>query len=688
VIEHARDTHDLLAPSDRPPPPPPALTPTIFAAAAADVAPPPPPRPTGRPPAPQKTPTQQAAAPAETAAAAAAAATAQQQHTRAYFAPIAVEFTEGVRAPAAKPAAAEPLTATLARQRAETEEALKLLQTYKELGDAADEPYLKYHNPRTFEDLSKPVPNFRTLGLKAGEVPAFFDGVLSARAAEAVRDKALWWDERRAAALAAAKERKFAPLGTVPVPEWRYGSGVSMDALKKATDAYLAALVPERQLRVPAAVTSGADAAALAKAAGPGVASAVSAAVKGVVYEGGKPVHGLAFLSAAEARARLTGRRAEVHGRFLRMWARRLLATPEQALVPLRERDALLASKFEDVSPKYNALLDLVARGPEAYGARLAGCEATDSFLLRRSKQAIADMFPPSAQETEAAALASQLEDRAAALERLLGPALEPEGSPSRLKSEEARAMADQLYAPGRLMHAEGLRLAARYAEEEAALAARLRAEGGAGDRAEVLAAQREALTPAQRAARHAASDAKRAAAALEAERLEAQREGHAYAEYALARRAAFESDPANLRHPEILFPRVAAERFAIEMAELDAADAALDEAEEEELWLLTLAAQSAHAARHLEFDLPQAAVAHMDPILYKKLDWETTHGLDLLHREADQAADCEQGEYVRAQYGLENLSHHFLPLIRYRRQKWRRLHGSWPPELSKAPAQ
>jgi hypothetical protein len=562
------------------------------------------------------------------------------------------------------------------------------LQTYKEMGDAQDEPYLKYHNPRTFEDLSKPVPNFRTMGLKAGEVPKFFDGVLSARAAEAVKDKSLWWDQRRAAALEAAKDRKFPSFGTVPVPEWKYGQGVSMDALKKATDAYLEACVPERQLRVPASVVSQAgDAAALAKLAGPGVASAVSAAVKGQVYENGKPVQGFAFLSAAEAQARLTARRAEVHGRFLRMWARRLLATPEQALVPLKERDNLLASCFEDVSPKYNALLDLVARGPEAYGARLASCEATDSFLLRRSKQAIAEMFPPSAQETEAAQLAKQLEDRAAALERLLGPALEPEGAPSRLRSEEAQQLADQLYAPGRLMHSEGLRLAARYAKEEADLAARLRAEGGSGDRAEVLAAQREALTPAQRAARHAASDAKRAVLSLEKEREQAKAEGNAYSDYALTKRIAFESDPANLRHPEVLYPQVAAERFAIELSELDAADAALDEAEEEELWLLTLAAQSAHAAKHMEFDLPQAAVAHMDPILYKKLDWETVHGHDLLHHEADQAADCEQGEFVRAQYGLENLSHHFLPLIRYRRQKWRRLQGSWPPETAKSGA-
>ena len=50
---------------------------------------------------------------------------------------------------------------------------------------------------------------------------------------------------------------------------------------------------------------------------------------------------------------------------------------------------------------------------------------------------------------------------------------------------------------------------------------------------------------------------------------------------------------------------------------------------------------------QHLEFDMPQAAYAHMDPILYKKLDWELTNGMDLLHHEAFQAADCEQVGYA-----------------------------------------
>lgn len=75
-----------------------------------------------------------------------------------------------------------------------------------------------------------------------------------------------------------------------------------------------------------------------------------------------------------------------------------------------------------------------------------------------------------------------------------------------------------------------------------------------------------------------------------------------------------------------------------------------------------------------------------MDPLLYKKLDWEVTHGMDLLHMEAFQGADCEQGEYVKDQMGLENLSHHFLPLLRYRRKKHRALYGKFAPELSAIP--
>lgn len=48
------------------------------------------------------------------------------------------------------------------------------------------QPYLKSHNLRTYEDFNKPVPNFRAMTLKAGEVPRFFDGVLSGRVSDAV----------------------------------------------------------------------------------------------------------------------------------------------------------------------------------------------------------------------------------------------------------------------------------------------------------------------------------------------------------------------------------------------------------------------------------------------------------------------------------------------------------------------
>jgi hypothetical protein len=61
----------------------------------------------------------------------------------------------------------------------------------------------------------------------------------------------------------------------------------------------------------------------------------------------GKPVPGFSFMSASEAAAKIADRRKQVHSRWLKLWAKRILATPEQALVPLKERDALLASRHE-----------------------------------------------------------------------------------------------------------------------------------------------------------------------------------------------------------------------------------------------------------------------------------------------------------------------------------------------------
>jgi hypothetical protein len=55
-----------------------------------------------------------------------------------------------------------------------------------------------------------------------------------------------------------------------------------------------------------------------------------------------------------------------------------------------------------------------------------------------------------SVQEAEAVALASKLDDRAWALEQLLGPTISPEGASNRLKSEEARALTEHLYSADR----------------------------------------------------------------------------------------------------------------------------------------------------------------------------------------------------------------------------------------------
>jgi hypothetical protein len=55
-----------------------------------------------------------------------------------------------------------------------------------------------------------------------------------------------------------------------------------------------------------------------------------------------------------------------------------------------------------------------------------------------------------SAQETEAVALAAKLDDRAWAVEQLLGPTISPEGASNRLKSEEARALTEHSYSADR----------------------------------------------------------------------------------------------------------------------------------------------------------------------------------------------------------------------------------------------
>jgi len=554
-------------------------------------------------------------------------------------------------------------------------------------GDFEGQPYLKFHNPRTFEDMDKPIPNFKKFGLKAGEVPKFFDNVLSKRAGEAVALKGLWWDHRRDVAQEGVKEKAFKPFPKLPVPSWSLGKPVALDEFKKVTDSYFAALEPARKLKVPQLPAQVSDQLKVLEASsgvdGVALKALLEKAVgdSSYVEEGGKRLAGFTYLSAAEANKIVALRRKQVHARWLNLWARRVMAAPEQALVPLKERDALLASKHEDVSPKYNALMNLVGRGSKTYGERLSECAAFDNLLLRRSRQEVIDMFPPSEQESEAVDLAAKLEDRAWALEQLLGPTLQPEGSSNRLKSEEARALTEHLYTHDRYMYAEGMKLVKRYEEEEAELADKLKKLTGSADG--LLAAQRSPSTPLQRLADHHKEVAE-LVESLKAARAEAK--GNAYREYVVDKHLAFVSDPTNIAFEELELPQLIQERLEIEMAELDAEEAKLVEAEEEELWMLTLQQQSRHIAQHIEFDLPQSVVAHMDPLLYKKLDWELTNGQDLLHHEAVQAADCEQGEFIKDQMGLEHLSHHFLPLLRYRRQKYRKSIGYYPPELSTVP--
>ncbi len=43
----------------------------------------------------------------------------------------------------------------------------------------------------------------------------------------------------------------------------------------------------------------------------------------------------------------LAARRAEVHERYVKMWAKKVLVSPELAAVPLKDVDGQLASKFE-----------------------------------------------------------------------------------------------------------------------------------------------------------------------------------------------------------------------------------------------------------------------------------------------------------------------------------------------------
>ena len=82
---------------------------------------------------------------------------------------------------------------------------------------------------------------------------------------------------------------------------------------------------------------------------------------------------------------------------------------------------------------------------------------------------------------------------------------------------------------------------------------------------------------------------------------------------------------------------------------------------------------------KHFGVDLPHSVLAYMDPILVKKIDWETTNGLD----DWDSVLEDTGSEYAKEQWGVEALPHHFLPLIRYRRAKERRTHGTFEAETT-----
>lgn len=79
-------------------------------------------------------------------------------------------------------------------------------------------------------------------------------------------------------------------------------------------------------------------------------------AEKAVVEEKGKLLPGFKYMTQAEAAQKLNDKRAAVHTRWVKMWAKRVFAAPEQALVPVKERDALLASSFAVSSSRHGSM--------------------------------------------------------------------------------------------------------------------------------------------------------------------------------------------------------------------------------------------------------------------------------------------------------------------------------------------
>lgn len=596
--------------------------------------------------------------------------------TRQFVAPLRIEFSEEISLP--KSGKEVSLVDEWKAKKTSTEQLLALLQTYKDLGDKNSEPLLKNHNPRTFEDLGAPIPNFKTLNLKAGgDVPKFFDAVLSGRASDAVDAKNKWWAARKAEAQAAAQE-KPASFAALPVPRWALGQSVSLASANGVTDALVRGLEPARKLALPVIPGDVRDkVTAFAASLGQGQAApealealAKAMAEKAVVTEGGKVLDNFQFISKAVAAKVLAARRAQVHERYVKMWAKKLMVTPEIAAVPLKDVDAQLASKFENVAPKYSELLAAAAAGSTTFGERMKNHPGLESFLLKREKDNIAGDFPPSEAEAAGAALAAQFDDPQTALASLLGPELSL--SSAQPLSVQVRAVTAHKYTPERYMYKEGMKLADKLAEEEEALAEELKPVYGAS--VDVAHFQAHPRSPMQQLADKQAELTKRAAE-LAAERESAT---NAFMKYAVAKRQQVTLDPSNLMLEEVQYPKLQEELLDIELGELKEAELKIDDAEEEELWLLTLSAMSKHLSKHFGIDVPHSVLAHMDPVLFKKVDWETTNGLD----DWDITLDDMGADGAKEQWALESLSHHFLPLLRYRRAKARKQAGQFDNEL------
>nr|6RD4_1 Chain 1, ATP synthase associated protein ASA1 [Polytomella sp. Pringsheim 198.80]6RD5_1 Chain 1, ATP synthase associated protein ASA1 [Polytomella sp. Pringsheim 198.80]6RD7_1 Chain 1, ATP synthase associated protein ASA1 [Polytomella sp. Pringsheim 198.80]6RD8_1 Chain 1, ATP synthase associated protein ASA1 [Polytomella sp. Pringsheim 198.80]6RD9_1 Chain 1, ATP synthase associated protein ASA1 [Polytomella sp. Pringsheim 198.80]6RDA_1 Chain 1, ATP synthase associated protein ASA1 [Polytome len=595
--------------------------------------------------------------------------------TRSYLAPLRSDFTEEITAP--KVASASNLVNEWNNKKQATENLMKLLQAYKDIGDAKSEPLLKNHNPRTFEDRDYPVPDFRTQNLKAGDVPKFFDTVISTRASAAIASKDKFWAGRKTEA-EAASAKASAAFPRVAVPEWKKGKTVSIENLNTVTDKYAAALVPKRKLALPV-LPEGVKKAVEDFAASVGQAKnasevsellAKSLAEKAVVTEGGKVVEGFSYVSKAVAAKVIATRRAEVHERLLKLWAKRLLVSPELAIVPLNEFDAQLASKFEGISPKYQELLSAVAQGNKTFAQRLNSSPAFSSFLLKREKAE--SEVPPSELELEAAQKAAELEDPEVALRTLLGPQMEALGASDLLLSEQIRVITEHRYTPDRLQYKEGMKLADKIAAQEAALKEELKVIYG--DNVDVKHFQASPRTPVQQlfdSLKNAAANKERAAK-------EAAAAASPYLAYAVTKKQEVQADPSNIPFDEVLYPQLSEELLELELSDIREDEIALEKAEEEELWLLTLTQQFKHIQKHFGIDLPHSVVAHMDPLLIKKIDWETTNALE----DFDITLDDMGAEDAKEQWGAENLSHHFLPLIRYRRDLARKNGDRYGPDL------